>query len=65
MSKGAGNWSRLHGARNRERVRQFFADKPSASRAECSKQLGLSIEAIGRHLAALAKAAEAEGRPEE
>ncbi len=41
------------GHENREAVRQFFASHIGCTNVECSKALGLSIMAVGRHVATL------------
>jgi len=43
------------GHENREAVRQFFAAHIGCSNVECAKALGLSVMAVGRHIATLRK----------
>lgn len=39
------------GCKNRERVRDYLARHLGATNVECSRALGLSAEAVGRHVA--------------
>lgn len=41
------------GEDNRARVRRFFARHLCATNRECAAALGLSVEAVGRHAAAI------------
>jgi hypothetical protein len=43
------------GHNNREAVRQFFADHLGCTNVECSRKLGLSVDAVGRHVASIRK----------
>lgn len=43
--------------RNRERVRLYIARNPGATQAACARSLGLSANAVNRHVKALAEAA--------
>ena len=48
------NWRGIEeGRRNREAVRAFFTAHLCATNVECSKALGLSIMAVGRHVEAI------------
>ena len=38
------------GAENRERVRAFFRDHIGATRGECSRALGLSMNTVASHV---------------
>lgn len=44
------------GAQNREAVRQYFAGHIGCSNVECAQALGLSVMAVGRHIATLRRA---------
>ena len=41
------------GRKNRERVRKFFATHLCATNRECAAALGMSVEAVGRHVAVI------------
>lgn len=41
------------GHENRERVREYFLTHVGCSNVDCSKALGLSVYAVGRHVAKL------------
>jgi len=41
------------GHENREAVRQFFTSHIGCTNIECAKALGLSVFAVGRHIATL------------
>jgi len=43
------------GHANREAVRRFFAEHIGCTQTECAQALGLSVEAVGRHVATLRK----------
>ena len=51
-----GENSRRLGERNRERVRLYIARNPGATQAACGRSLGLSANAVNRHVKALAEA---------
>lgn len=41
------------GRQNRERVRRFFKTHLCATNRECSAAIGMSVEAVGRHVMAI------------
>ncbi len=41
------------GRRNRERVRRYFETHLCATNRECSASIGMSVEAVGRHVMAI------------
>jgi predicted ArsR family transcriptional regulator len=41
------------GQSNREAVRDYFLTHIGATNVECAKALGLSVEAVGRHIKTL------------
>ena len=43
------------GHENREAVRRFFADHVGCTNVECAAAIGLSVMAVGRHVATLRK----------
>ncbi len=44
-----GYLAKEQGKRNMEMIREFFASHLCATNEECSKALGLSVFAVGRH----------------
>lgn len=52
-SEGRGVSGALIGRENREAVRRFFLEHIGCSHIECAKALGLSVVAVGRHVARL------------
>lgn len=43
------------GLENRSRVRQFYAEHLGCTKTECAAALGLSVMAVGRHVATIRK----------
>lgn len=49
------------GHENREAVRAYFASHIGCTNVECGKAIGLSVMAVGRHIATLRKEWAAQG----
>jgi predicted ArsR family transcriptional regulator len=51
------------GSENREAVRSYFANHIGCTNKECSAALGLSVMAVGRHVARLRREWQTPERP--